>query len=60
LLDSTRLRSLLGDRLDVDPRQVYAYMLGEHGDSQLLAWSCARAGAVQIAALGAQIGARLR
>ena len=34
LLDSTRMRSLLGDRLDVDPRQVYAYMLGEHGDSQ--------------------------
>jgi L-lactate dehydrogenase len=28
------LRSLLADRLDVDPRQVYAYMLGEHGDSQ--------------------------
>jgi L-lactate dehydrogenase len=34
LLDSTRLRSLLGNRLGVDPRQVYAYMLGEHGDSQ--------------------------
>jgi L-lactate dehydrogenase len=34
LLDSTRLRSLLGNRLDVDPRQVFAYMLGEHGDSQ--------------------------
>jgi L-lactate dehydrogenase len=34
LLDSTRLRSLLADRLQVDPRQVYAYMLGEHGDSQ--------------------------
>jgi len=34
LLDSTRLRSLLGDRLNVDPRQVFAYMLGEHGDSQ--------------------------
>ena len=34
LLDSTRLRSLLAERLDVDPRQVYAYMLGEHGDSQ--------------------------
>ena len=34
LLDSTRLRSLLADRLDVDPRQLYAYMLGEHGDSQ--------------------------
>jgi L-lactate dehydrogenase len=34
LLDSTRLRSLLAERLNVDPRQVYAYMLGEHGDSQ--------------------------
>jgi L-lactate dehydrogenase len=34
LLDSTRLRSLLGQRLDVDPRQVFAYMVGEHGDSQ--------------------------
>jgi L-lactate dehydrogenase len=34
LLDSTRLRSLLADRLDVNPRQVFAYMLGEHGDSQ--------------------------
>src|SRR5215470_15052587 len=34
LLDSTRLRSLLADRFKVDPRQVFAYMLGEHGDSQ--------------------------
>lgn len=34
LLDSTRLRSLLAHRLGVDARQVYAYMLGEHGDSQ--------------------------
>jgi len=34
LLDSTRMRSLLADKLDVDPRQVYAYMIGEHGDSQ--------------------------
>jgi L-lactate dehydrogenase len=33
LLDSTRIRSLLADKLDVDPRQVFAYMLGEHGDS---------------------------
>jgi L-lactate dehydrogenase len=34
LLDTTRLRSLLGSRLGVSPDQVYAYMLGEHGDSQ--------------------------
>ena len=34
LLDTTRFRSLLGERLGVAPDQVYAYMLGEHGDSQ--------------------------
>lgn len=34
LLDTTRFRSLLGERLGVSPDQVYAYMLGEHGDSQ--------------------------
>jgi L-lactate dehydrogenase len=33
LLDTTRFRSLLGDRLDVSPDQVQVYMLGEHGDS---------------------------
>ncbi len=35
LLDTTRFRSLLGMRLGVSPDQVYAYMLGEHGDSQV-------------------------
>jgi L-lactate dehydrogenase len=34
LLDSSRMRSLLGDRLGVNASQVYVYMLGEHGDSQ--------------------------
>jgi L-lactate dehydrogenase len=34
LLDSTRLRSLLAERLGVNASQVFAYMLGEHGDSQ--------------------------
>lgn len=41
LLDSTRLRSLLASRLDVDPRQVFAYMVGEHGDSQTAVLSSA-------------------
>ena len=35
LLDTTRFRSLLGDRLGVSPDQVHAYMLGEHGDSMV-------------------------
>jgi L-lactate dehydrogenase len=33
LLDTTRFRSLIGDRLQVSPDQVQVYMLGEHGDS---------------------------
>ncbi len=41
LLDSTRIRSLLADRLNVDPRQVFAYMLGEHGDSMAAVLSSA-------------------
>ena len=39
LLDTTRFRSLLGDRLDVSPDQVMVYMLGEHGDSMAAVYS---------------------
>jgi L-lactate dehydrogenase len=38
-LDTARFRTLLGRRLKVDPQQVHAYVLGEHGDSEVLAWS---------------------
>lgn len=57
ILDTARFRSLLGAHLRVSPRSIHAYVLGEHGDSQVLGWSCARAGAVPIAAFGAQLGA---
>ena len=57
ILDTARFRSLLGAHLRVSPRSVHAYVLGEHGDSQVLAWSGARAGTVPIALFGAQIGA---
>ena len=49
LLDSTRLRSLLADRLGVDPRQVFGYMLGEHGDSQYPYLSAASVAGVPLA-----------
>lgn len=39
LLDTTRYRSLLGDRLGVSPDQVGVYMLGEHGDSMAAVYS---------------------
>ena len=38
-LDTARFRALLSDHLGVDARHVHAYVLGEHGDSQVLTWS---------------------
>ncbi len=38
-LDTARLRYLLGDYFSVDPRNVHAYVIGEHGDSEFVPWS---------------------
>lgn len=38
-LDSARLRYLLGEYFRVDPRNVHAYVMGEHGDSEFVPWS---------------------
>ncbi len=40
-LDTARFRSLLGRHCGVDPHHVHAYVLGEHGDSEVLTWSSA-------------------
>lgn len=39
VLDSARFRYLLGEHLDVDSRSVQAFIIGEHGDSEIAAWS---------------------
>lgn len=39
VLDTARFRYLLADRLQVDPRSVHAYIIGEHGDSEVPVWS---------------------
>ena len=41
ILDTARLRYILSEECDVDVTDVNAYILGEHGDSQVPAWSCA-------------------
>jgi L-lactate dehydrogenase len=41
MLDSARFRALLGRRFGVDPHHVHAYVVGEHGDSEVLTWSLA-------------------
>src|SRR5204863_7697756 len=38
-LDTARFRALLGRHFGVDPHHVHAYVVGEHGDSEVLAWS---------------------
>jgi len=42
VLDSARFRYQLSDRCTIDPRNVHAYVIGEHGDSEVLLWSQVR------------------
>ncbi|KJS30611.1 MAG: lactate dehydrogenase [Desulfatitalea sp. BRH_c12] len=48
MLDTARFRALLGDYYGVDPRSVHAYILGEHGDSEVPIWSSAHIGGVPL------------
>jgi L-lactate dehydrogenase len=48
ILDTARFRSLLGAHYNVDPRSVHAYIVGEHGDSELALWSTADIGGVPL------------
>lgn len=48
VLDTGRFRYELGEHLGVDSRSVHAYIIGEHGDSELAAWSDARVGGLPI------------
>jgi L-lactate dehydrogenase len=54
-LDTARFRSLLGAHCGVDPHHVHAYVIGEHGDSEVLTWSLATIGGMPLDAF-----ARLR
>jgi L-lactate dehydrogenase len=44
VLDTARLRAELGSHFQVDARNIHAYVLGEHGDSEFVAWSLANLG----------------
>jgi L-lactate dehydrogenase len=45
-LDTARFRYLLSRRFEVDPRNVHAYIIGEHGDSEVPVWSQVNIGGV--------------
>ncbi len=47
-LDTARFRALLGRKLGVDPQHIHAYVLGEHGDSEVLTWSLVTIGGIPL------------
>jgi L-lactate dehydrogenase len=52
VLDSARLKYHLGKYLGVDSRSVHAFIIGEHGDSEIAAWSSANVSGVPISSMG--------
>ncbi|MFZ5627171.1 MAG: L-lactate dehydrogenase [Bacillota bacterium] len=48
VLDSARFRHVLGQHCGVDVRNVHGYILGEHGDSELAAWSSVHIGGIRL------------
>jgi L-lactate dehydrogenase len=49
VLDTARFRYLLSQRFEVDPRSVHAYIIGEHGDSEVPVWSLANIAGMRLA-----------
>lgn len=48
VLDTARLKHLLSNRLKINARNIHGFVIGEHGDSQMIPWSCVRAGTLSI------------
>lgn len=49
VLDSSRFRYLISEHCHIDPRNVHAYIIGEHGDTELPVWSNANIGGMVLA-----------
>ena len=60
VLDTARFRSILSNRLNLDPRNVHSYIIGEHGDSEVPVWSLANVAGMPLEdycmSLGCEIG----
>lgn len=48
MLDTARLRQVLSERIEVNPRSIHAQVVGEHGDSEVVLWSSATVGGTPI------------
>jgi L-lactate dehydrogenase len=56
ILDTARFRTLLAEHLSVGAQSVHAYVLGEHGDSEVLVWSAAMVGGIPLSEFAQQAG----
>ena len=54
VLDTARLRSLLGKYFEIDGRIVEGFVMGEHGDSEFVAWSSLRIGTIPVKSFSEQ------
>jgi L-lactate dehydrogenase len=59
ILDTARFRFLLGAHLDIDPRNVHAYIIGEHGDSEVPVWSMADVAGMRLDEFCQRVGCEL-
>ena len=58
-LDTARFRSLIGSHCAVDPHHVHGYVIGEHGDSEVLTWSLVTVGGMPLEAFARMRGVGL-
>ena len=52
MLDTARLKEVIGRAIHVDPHSIHAHVIGEHGDSEVVLWTGARVGGVPLRAWG--------
>ena len=59
-LDTARLRFLLGEYFNIDPKNVHAYVIGEHGESEFGPWSQAMVGTKSVSRIVNDYGDRFK
>jgi L-lactate dehydrogenase len=59
VLDTARFRARLGTLVGVSPRSIHGYVLGEHGESEVLVWSSVAVGGIPLAQFAFQVGQTL-
>jgi len=59
MLDTARFRTLLGNHLGVDPQHIHGYVIGEHGDTEVLAWSAVMVGGMTLEDFCCQQGCKI-